>query len=110
MFREKKERADVDMPVWVLYNISLLVLNPAEGDRVSHGKRNSSEKSLPRARLDITLVFDLAFSTHMALAPAAASSDFSSPHPRPIANSTCCLPLTSLDMSSKEQIINLIKL
>ena len=60
---EKKERADVDMPVWGLYNVSLLVLNPAEGDRVSHGERNSSEKSLPMvpARLDITLVFDLAF-------------------------------------------------
>jgi len=60
---EKKERADVDMPVWGLYNVSLPVLNPAEGDRVSHGKRNNSKKSLPMvpARLDITPVFDLAF-------------------------------------------------
>ncbi|KAI4532289.1 hypothetical protein MG293_017554 [Ovis ammon polii] len=46
---EKKEKADVDMPVWVLYNISLLVLNPAEGDRMC---REECKKKNPEATVN----------------------------------------------------------
>ena len=74
------------MPVWGLYNVSLPVLNPAEGDRVSHGKQNNSKKSLPMVPADWTQHLSLTwlFSTYVALAPGTASSDFSSPHQGPL--------------------------
>lgn len=36
--RRKKERADVDMPVFRVCSVSLPVLKPTEGDRVCDGR------------------------------------------------------------------------
>ena len=42
---KKKGRADVEMPVLGMCSVSLPVLKPAEGDRVSHGKSWKMEQN-----------------------------------------------------------------